>query len=367
MKEYSLKEKLDIITKNTKQIEKTYGTGAVFNAGEARVVNHPAISTGSIAVDKATGIGGVPRGRITEIYGPESSGKTTLCLSIIAEAHRNPDSVCAFIDMEHALDISWAEHIGVDLSRLWISQPDSGEQALEIAQDHILSGVMDIVVVDSVAALVPRAEIEGQMGDSHIGLQARLMSQALRKLTSVVKSTNTTLMFTNQIREKVGVMWGSPETTSGGRALKFYASMRFDIRRKTSIKKDGDVIGNRTKVKVVKNKLAAPFREAEFDIRFEEGISTLGEIVDYAADMDIIQKRAAYYKYNDETIGQGRENTIAYLIANPEFTFEIHNKILANLDLPLKEVMPNYGRVEITKNDGEENLEFDPDTGEVFE
>jgi len=315
-------------------ITKRYGDGAIMRLGEVDHMNVETIPTGSLTVDIATGVGGVPRGRITEIYGPESSGKTTLCLSVVAQAQKR-GGLCAFVDMEHALDPSYAERIGVDLDKLYISQPDTGEQALEITESLVRSGALDIVVVDSVAALVPRAEIEGEMGDSHVGLQARLMSQALRKLSGAIKQSNCTVMFTNQLREKVGVMFGSPETTSGGRALKFYSSVRFDIRRIQAIKQSGDNIGNRTRVRVTKNKVSAPFREAEFDIMFyENGISKNGEIVDLGTDLGIIEKRGAFYRYNDGLLGQGRENAKQFLSENPEIANEIEDQIRTHFGLP---------------------------------
>ncbi len=315
-------------------IHKRFGDQAVMRLGDSQQLDIATIPTGSLTVDIALGVGGLPRGRITEIYGPESSGKTTVCLSVIAQAQRR-GGLCAFIDMEHALDPRYAERIGVNLETLYISQPDTGEQALEITESLVRSGALDIVVVDSVAALVPRAEIEGEMGDSHVGLQARLMSQALRKLSGAIKQTNTTVMFTNQLREKVGVMFGSPETTSGGRALKFYASVRLDIRRIQAIKQGGDNIGNRTRIRVTKNKVSAPFREAEFDIMFyENGISKTGEIIDLGTDLGIIEKRGAFYRYNDELLGQGRENAKQFLTENEAMADEIEDKIRANFELP---------------------------------
>jgi recombination protein RecA len=308
-------------------ITKRYGDGAIMRLGDARHLSVDVIPSGSLTVDIALGVGGIPRGRITEIYGPESSGKTTLCLSVVAQAQKL-GGLCAFVDMEHALDPSYAERIGVNLDTLYISQPDTGEQALEITESLVRSGALDVVVVDSVAALVPRAEIEGEMGDAHVGLQARLMSQALRKLSGAIKQSNTTVMFTNQLREKVGVMFGSPETTSGGRALKFYASVRLDIRRIQAIKQGGDNIGNRTRVRVTKNKVAAPFREAEFDIMFyENGISKSGEVVDLGTDLGIIEKRGAFFRYEDGLLGQGRENAKQFLQENPEVFAEIENRI----------------------------------------
>lgn len=315
-------------------INKRYGDGAILRLGDAQNMDVATIPTGSLTVDIALGVGGIPMGRITEIYGPESSGKTTVCLSVIAEAQKR-GGVCAFVDMEHALDPAYAERIGVDLDRLYISQPDTGEQALEITESLVRSGALDVIVVDSVAALVPRAEIEGEMGDAHVGLQARLMSQALRKLSGAIKHANSAVMFTNQLREKVGVMFGSPETTSGGRALKFYSSVRLDIRRIQAIKQSGDNIGNRTRIRVTKNKVSAPFREAEFDIMFyENGISKNGEIIDLGTDLGIIDKRGAFFRYNEGLLGQGRENAKQYLRENPEIANEIETQIRAHFGLP---------------------------------
>ncbi len=300
-----------------KQIEKQYGKGSVMRLGDAPAVRVDAIPTGSLALDAALGIGGVPRGRIVEIYGPESSGKTTLATHIVAEAQRM-GGTCAFIDAEHAFDPTYASQLGVDVDNLLMAQPDTGEQALNICDMLVRSGALDVIVIDSVAALVPQAEIEGDMGDSHVGLQARLMSQALRKLTGTINRTKTVLIFINQIREKIGVMFGSPETTTGGRALKFYSSVRMDIRRIGAIKDGTDVVGNRTRVKVVKNKVAPPFRQAEFDIIYGEGISSLGELVDLAVDHDIITKSGSWYSYGDEKLGQGREAAKQWLRDNPE-------------------------------------------------
>jgi recombination protein RecA len=304
--------------------------------GDARNLVVDTIPSGSLTVDIAIGVGGFPRGRITEIYGPESSGKTTICLSVISEAQKL-GGLCAFVDMEHALDPTYAERIGVDLDTLYISQPDTGEQALEITESLVRSGALDVIVVDSVAALVPRAEIEGEMGDAHVGLQARLMSQALRKLSGAIKHSNSIVIFTNQLREKVGVMFGSPETTSGGRALKFYASVRLDIRRIEAIKQGGENIGNRTRIRVTKNKVSAPFREAEFDIMFyENGVSKSGEIIDLGTDLGIIEKRGAFYRYNEGLIGQGRENAKQYLTENSDLATEIEGLIRTHYSLPTK-------------------------------
>ncbi len=315
-------------------LTKRYGDGAVIKLGDAAHLNVATIPTGSLTTDIALGVGGIPRGRIIEIYGPESSGKTTFCLHVVREAQQRK-GLCAFVDMEHALDPTYAARIGVDIEQLYVSQPDTGEQALEITEALVRSGALDIIVVDSVAALVPRAEIEGEMGDSHVGLQARLMSQALRKLSGAIKQSNVCVLFTNQLREKVGVMFGSPETTPGGRALKFYASVRLDIRRIQSIKQGGEVVGNRTRIKVKKNKVAPPFREAEFDIMFyENGISKPGEIVDLGTDIGIIEKRGAFYRYNDNLLGQGRENTKQHLVENPDVAADLENQIRTHFGLP---------------------------------
>jgi recombination protein RecA len=298
-------------------IAKRYGDGAIMRLGEAHQLQVDVIPTGALSLDIALGVGGIPRGRITEIYGPESSGKTTICQHIVAEA-QNLGGTCAYIDMEHALDPGYASRCGVEIDSLLISQPDTGEQALEITESLVRSGAVDVVVVDSVAALVPRAEIEGDMGDSPMGMQARLMSQALRKLSGAIKQTNTAVIFTNQLRQKIGVMFGSPETTTGGMALKFYASVRLDVRRIQSIKVGQDIIGNRTRVRVVKNKVAAPFRTAEFDIMYNEGISREGDLVDLATELDIVQKRGSFYSYGDLRLAQGRENAKDFLRQNPD-------------------------------------------------
>ena len=309
-------------------ILKTYGSGAVMRLGQANTMQVDAIPTGSMTLDLALGIGGVPRGRIVELYGPESSGKTTVALHIAAEAQKQGGEV-AFIDVEHALDPVYARALGVDIDNLLVSQPDSGEQALEIAEALVRSGAIDIIVIDSVAALVPKQEIEGDMGDSHVGLQARLMSQALRKLTPVISKSNCVVIFINQLREKVGVMFGNPETTTGGRALKFYASVRMDVRRIETLKQNGEIVGNRTRIKIVKNKIAPPFKEAEFDIMFGKGISREGDILDLASKIDIVKKSGAWYAYEGDKIGQGRENAKSYLESHPEVMEEIERKVRA--------------------------------------
>ncbi len=315
------------------QIERNYGKGSIMRMGAGGALAAvEVIPTGALNLDAAIGIGGIPRGRITEIYGPESSGKTTLCLHVIANAQRT-GGVAAFIDAEHALDIEYARKLGVDIENLLVSQPDTGEQGLEIAELLIRSNAVDVVVVDSVAALVPRAEIEGEMGDSHVGLQARLMSQALRKLTGAVNRSRTSVIFTNQIREKIGVMFGNPETTTGGRALKFYASLRLDIRRIGAIKEGQELTGNRTRVKVVKNKVAPPFKQAEFDVMYNEGISHTGLLVDIGVENDIVQKSGAWFSFGDVRLGQGRENAKQYLKENPEVAQEIEAKVRASLKM----------------------------------
>lgn len=320
-------EKLKALDAAIAQIEKQYGKGTVMKLGDPSAqMNIETIPTGSLSLDLALGLGGIPKGRIVEIYGPESSGKTTVTLHMIAEVQRR-GGIAGFIDAEHALDPVYAKNIGVDVDNLYISQPDCGEQALEITETMVRSGAVDIIVVDSVAALVPKAEIDGEMGDSHVGLQARLMSQALRKLTAVISKSNCTVIFINQLREKVGVMFGNPETTTGGRALKFYSSVRLDVRRIESLKQAGEVIGNRTRVKVVKNKIAPPFKEAEFDIMFGEGISRVGDILDIAAGIDVVNKSGAWYAYEGNKIGQGRENAKQYLKDNPAVCEEIEQKV----------------------------------------
>jgi recombination protein RecA len=315
-----------VLDKALGDILKRYGDGAIMRLGEAHSMVVDAIPTGSLSLDIALGVGGVPRGRITEIYGPESSGKTTLCQHIVAEAQKM-GGTAAFIDMEHALDPSYAVKCGVDIQNLLVSQPDTGEQALEIAETLVRSGAVDVVVVDSVAALVPRSELEGDMGDATMGVQARLMSQALRKLSGAINQTKTSVIFTNQLRQKIGVMFGNPETTTGGQALKFYASVRLDVRRVQSIKMGEEVIGNRTRVRIVKNKVAPPFRTAEFDIMFNEGISKAGDVLDLATQLEVVQKRGAFFSYGDQRIGQGRENAKEYLRQNPQLAFEIEQMI----------------------------------------
>lgn len=310
------------LEKTLDSLTKRFGEGTIMRLGEAHSMQVEVIPSGSISLDIALGVGGFPRGRVIEIYGPESSGKTTLCQHVIAEAQKR-GGICAFVDMEHALDPNYAAKIGVNIDELYVSQPDTGEQALEIAEALIRSGTMDVVVVDSVAALVPRAEIEGEMGDAHVGLQARLMSQALRKLSGVIKQTNTIVIFTNQLRSKIGVMFGNPETTSGGNALKFYASVRLDIRRIQAIKAGNEVVGNRTRVKVKKNKVAAPFTECEFDIMYNEGISLTGDVLDLAVEYNLVDKRGAYFRYGETLLGQGRENAKVFLAENHEILDEI--------------------------------------------
>jgi len=313
------------------QIEKQFGKGSVMKLGEYKAMEIEAIPTGALGLDIALGIGGVPRGRIIEIFGPESSGKTTLALHIIAEAQKM-NGEAAFIDAEHALDPVYAKHLGVDIDNLIVSQPDTGEQALEITESLVRSGALDVIVVDSVAALVPKAEIDGDMGDSHMGLQARLMSQALRKLAGAINKSKTVIIFINQLREKIGVMFGNPETTTGGRALKFYSSVRLDIRKIENIKQDGEVIGNRARVKIIKNKVAPPFREAEFDIVYGKGISKEGNILDMAVNLDIIEKSGSWFSYNGEKIGQGRENVKKYLRDNPEVMEEVEKRVRDNFE-----------------------------------
>ena len=324
-------EKMKALEAALGQIEKQFGKGSVMKLGDVTAMEIEAIPTGALSLDIALGIGGIPRGRIVEVYGPESSGKTTLALHVVAEAQKMGGEA-AFIDAEHALDPVYAKHLGVDIDNLIVSQPDTGEQALEITEALVRSGAIDVVVVDSVAALVPKAEIDGDMGDSHIGLQARLMSQALRKLAGVINKSKCVVIFINQLREKVGVMFGNPETTAGGRALKYYASVRLDIRKIENIKQDGEVVGNRARVKVVKNKVAPPFREAEFDIVYGKGISKEGNILDIAVNLDIIEKSGSWFSYNGERIGQGRENVKRYLAENSKMKDEVEKKIRDNFN-----------------------------------
>ncbi len=315
-------------------IEKQFGKGTVMKLGDSSAnMNIEAIPTGSLSLDVALGIGGVPKGRIIEIYGPESSGKTTVALHVVSEVQKR-GGIAGFIDAEHALDPVYASNIGVDINNLYISQPDNGEQALEITETMVRSGAVDVIIVDSVAALVPKAEIDGEMGDSHVGLQARLMSQALRKLTAVISKSDCVVIFINQLREKIGVMFGNPETTTGGRALKFYASVRLDVRKIETLKQNGEVIGNRTRVKIVKNKVAPPFKEAEFDIMFGKGISKIGDILDLAVSKGIVDKAGAWFSYNGEKIGQGRENAKNYLQENSAIALEIENKVRTSYNLP---------------------------------
>ncbi len=357
-------DKLKALDAALSQIERQFGKGAVMKIGDSKAhMNVETIPTGSLSLDIALGLGGIPRGRIIEIYGPESSGKTTVTLHMIAEVQKR-GGIAGFIDAEHALDPTYAKNIGVDVDNIYISQPDNGEQALEITETMVRSGAIDIVVVDSVAALVPKAEIDGEMGDSHVGLQARLMSQALRKLTAAISRSNCAVVFINQLREKVGIMFGNPETTTGGRALKFYSSVRLDVRRIESLKQSGEITGNRTRVKVVKNKIAPPFKEAEFDIMFGEGISAVGDILDLAASVSIVSKSGAWYAYDGNKIGQGRENAKQYLKENPEICKEIENKVRVHFGLQGAEPVPvveekpeSKGKGKSTKADESTTLE----------
>lgn len=350
-------EKLKALDAAITQIEKSYGKGSIMKLGASSTnMNIETVPTGSISLDIALGLGGVPKGRVIEVYGPESSGKTTVALHMVAEVQKR-GGIAGFIDAEHALDPVYAKNIGVDIDNLYISQPDNGEQALEITETMVRSGAVDIVIVDSVAALVPKAEIEGEMGDSHVGLQARLMSQALRKLTGIISKSNCCVIFINQLREKVGIMFGNPETTTGGRALKFYASVRLDVRRIESLKQGGEVIGNRVRVKVVKNKIAPPFKEAEFDIMFGQGISREGDILDLAAKDDIVIKSGAWYAYNGAKIGQGRENAKIYLKEHPEVFAEIELKVRQKYNLPADVIVPvsvpESAEAQITEDEAE--------------
>ena len=327
-------EKMKALDAALANIEKQFGKGTVMKLGDSSAnMNIEAIPTGSLSLDVALGIGGIPKGRIIEIYGPESSGKTTVALHVVAEVQKR-GGIAGFIDAEHALDPVYASNIGVDINNLYISQPDNGEQALEITETMVRSGAVDVIIVDSVAALVPKAEIDGEMGDSHMGLQARLMSQALRKLTAIISKSDCVVIFINQLRQKIGVMFGNPETTTGGTALKFYASVRLDVRRIETLKQNGEVIGNRTRVKIVKNKVAPPFREAEFDIMCGKGISKIGDILDLAVSKNIVVKAGAWFSYEGDKIGQGRENAKNFLQENPDIAFEIENKVRASYELP---------------------------------
>jgi recombination protein RecA len=353
MKE-NISEKMKALDAAMGQIEKQFGKGSVMKLGEYKAMEVEAIPTGALTLDVALGIGGIPKGRIIEIFGPESSGKTTLALHCAAEAQK-AGGVAAFIDAEHALDPVYAKKLGVDIDNLIVSQPDTGEQALEITEALVRSGAIDIIVVDSVAALVPKAEIDGDMGDTHVALQARLMSQALRKLAGVLNKSKTAIIFINQLREKVGIMFGNPETTPGGRALKFYASVRLDIRRVENIKQNGEVIGNRTRVKIVKNKVAPPFREAEFDILYGEGISKSGSILDLAVNLDIIEKSGAWFSYNGAKISQGRDNARIYLEENPKVMAEVEKKIRDNMNKAFEQALDEKKPVDVEED--EEELE----------
>ena len=347
------------------QIEKQYGKGAVMKLGDSAAnMNVETIPTGSLSLDIALGLGGVPKGRIIEVYGPESSGKTTVALHMVAEVQKR-GGIAGFIDAEHALDPAYAKNIGVDIENLYISQPDNGEQALEITETMVRSGAVDIIIVDSVAALVPKAEIDGDMGDSHVGLQARLMSQALRKLTAAISKSNCIVIFINQLREKVGVMFGNPETTTGGRALKFYSSIRLDVRRIEALKQGGEMVGNRTRIKVVKNKVAPPFREAEFDIMFGKGISREGDLIDLAVKVDAVQKSGAWYAYKGEKIGQGRENAKTFLREHPEIMAEVEVQVREYYNLPTDTVVESASQEEGQPKAGDnQNGQFDSITTE---
>ena len=358
-------DKLKALDAALSQIEKQYGKGAVMKLGDPTAqMSVETIPTGSLSLDIALGLGGIPKGRIIEIYGPESSGKTTVTLHMIAEVQKR-GGIAGFIDAEHALDPVYAKNIGVDIDNLYISQPDNGEQALEITETMVRSGAIDIIVVDSVAALVPKAEIDGDMGDSHVGLQARLMSQALRKLTAVISKSNCTVIFINQLREKVGIMFGNPEVTTGGRALKFYSSVRMDVRRVEAIKQGGEIIGNHTKVKVVKNKVAPPFKEAEFDIMFGQGISREGDLIDLAVKVDAVQKSGAWYAYKGEKIGQGRENAKTFLREHPEIMAEVEVQVREYYNLPTDTVVESASQEEGQPKAGDnQNGQFDSITTE---
>ncbi len=347
-------EKVKAVDVAMTQIERQFGKGAIMRLGDRAKVDVDVIPSGSVSLDAALGIGGIPRGRVVEIFGPESSGKTTLALHIVAEAQKS-EGLAAFVDAEHALDPTYAKKLGVDTVNLLVSQPDSGEQALEIVETLVRSGALDVIIIDSVAALVPRAEIEGEMGDSHMGLQARLMSQALRKLTGSVSKSNTCVIFINQIREKIGVMFGNPETTTGGRALKFYTSIRLDIRRIATIKEGQDVVGNRTKVKVVKNKMAPPFREAEFDIMYSQGISQIGDVLDQAVNFNLIQKSGTWFSYGETRLGQGRENVKRYLKEDEKLMTELETKVREKLGLLGSDKAEDEEKPKETENPGTEN------------
>ena len=360
-------DKLRALDAALSQIEKQYGKGAVMRLGENTAnMNVETVPTGSLSLDIALGQGGIPKGRIVEIYGPESSGKTTVALHMVAEVQKR-GGIAGFIDAEHALDPVYARNIGVDIDNLYISQPDNGEQALEICETMVRSGAVDIIIVDSVAALVPKAEIDGDMGDSHVGLQARLMSQALRKLTGVISKSNCTVIFINQLREKVGIMFGNPETTTGGRALKFYSSVRMDVRRIESIRQQGEVIGNRTRIKVVKNKIAPPFKEAEFDIMFGKGISKEGDVIDLASNLNIIVKSGAWYSYNGEKIGQGRENAKIYLAEHPDVMDEVVHKVRVHYGLDQDETAETAGAADAAELSGAEEAAAAPEAETVTE
>ncbi len=370
-KESSKKLNLDVNNKEAAlksaltQIEKEFGKGSVMKLGEAgQNKNIESIPTGSLGVDLALGIGGIPKGRIIEIFGPESSGKTTLALHIVAETQK-AGGIAGYVDAEHALDPVYAEKIGVDINELYISQPDDGEQALEIAEAMVRSGAIEIIVIDSVAALVPRAEIEGEMGDSHVGLQARLMSQALRKITGIAHKTNCTIIFINQLREKIGVTYGSPETTTGGRALKFYASVRIDIRKGEAIKSGTDIMGSKTRIKVAKNKMAPPFKTCEFDIMYGHGISREGDILDLAADLDIVNKSGSWYSYEEDRLGQGRENAKKYFIDNPHISREIENKVREHHGLNLLPVIEPPKEEEIKEDEVKEEVSTEATEEEI--
>lgn len=355
-----------MLKKALNDISKRFGEGAIMRLGEAKQMKIEVIPTGSLGLDLALGVGGIPRGRITEIYGPESSGKTTICLHVAAQAQRMGGTV-AFIDMEHALDPIYAQKLGVNINELLVSQPDTGEQALEICESLVRSAAVDVIIVDSVAALVPRAEIEGSMGDASMGMQARLISQAMRKLSGIINQTKTAVIFTNQLRQKIGVMFGSPETTTGGLAMKFYASIRIDVRRTTAIKKNGEVIGGHTRVRVVKNKVAPPFAVAEFDLMHDRGINKTAEILDMAAELEIVKKRGAFYSYQDLKLGQGRDKSIEFLEVNPELSMEIEEKIrefVKNSNTPILQFTADDDDENGSENDSRDDYDLDDDDDE---